>query len=107
MKYKYTTARQVGGDDGYCWAVFLNGRQVVNGLTKREVPHYRDKFEAQGKKQDRLCRCRAPRRHRDCMYCGSGWAGEVICGICKENGIDGKLIPGTGRVCCASHKKGS
>lgn len=44
-KYKYTTARQVGGDDGYCWAVFVNGKERVNGLTRREVAYYRDKFE--------------------------------------------------------------
>ena len=46
-KYKYTQARQVGGDDGYCWAVFVNGRMKVNGLTRREVAHYRDRFEAE------------------------------------------------------------
>lgn len=44
-KYKYTSARQVGGDDGYCWAVFLNGREMVNGLTRPEVNSYRDQFE--------------------------------------------------------------
>lgn len=44
-KYKYTTARQVGGDDGYQWAVFLNGREMVNGLTRPEVNYYRDRFE--------------------------------------------------------------
>jgi len=44
-KYKYTTARQVGGDDGYCWAVFVNGRERVNGLTRSEVSYYRDKWE--------------------------------------------------------------
>lgn len=46
-KYKYTTARQDGGDDGYCWAVFVKGQSqpVVNGLTRREVAYYRDKIE--------------------------------------------------------------
>lgn len=44
-KYKHTTARQVGGDDGYCWAVFVNGRERVNGLTRREVTYYRERFE--------------------------------------------------------------
>ena len=44
-KYKYTRARQVGGDDGYCWAVFVNGRERVNGLTRSEVTYYRDLFE--------------------------------------------------------------
>lgn len=55
-KYKYTTARQVGGDDGYCWAIFLNGSQVINGLTRREVSYYRDMFEEKGKKQDAASR---------------------------------------------------
>jgi hypothetical protein len=44
-KYKYTTARQVGGDDGYQWAIFVNGKERINGLTRREVPYYRDKWE--------------------------------------------------------------
>lgn len=44
-KYKYTRARQVGGDDGYCWAVFVNGRERINGLTRPEVSYYRDSFE--------------------------------------------------------------
>jgi hypothetical protein len=50
------------------------------------------------------CTCRAPKRHRDCMYCGSGWMGEIICGVCREAGIDGRLIPGTGRRMCAEHR---
>lgn len=44
-KYKYTTARQVDGDDGYCWAVFVRGKMRVNGLTRREVTYYRERFE--------------------------------------------------------------
>ena len=51
------------------------------------------------------CRCREPKRHPDCMYCGCGYWGEVVCGVCKEDGIDGKLIRGTGRIVCAKHKK--
>ncbi len=43
--YKYTKVRQVGGDDGYCWAVFVNGVERVNGLTRGEVPYYRDRWE--------------------------------------------------------------
>jgi hypothetical protein len=37
----------------------------------------------------------AARHHADCQYCGSSWAGEVVCGACHEQGIDGKVIPGT------------
>lgn len=50
------------------------------------------------------CRCRGPRRHDGCMYCGYYWAGDVVCGVCKEAGIDGKVIRGTSRVVCARHK---
>jgi len=35
------------------------------------------------------------RRHRDCAYCGCGWDDGRICGVCKEQGIDGQVIPGT------------
>lgn len=37
------TAKQVGGDDGYQYAVFINGRMFVNGLTRREVPYYKQR----------------------------------------------------------------
>lgn len=33
-------AKQVGGDDGYQYAVFIDGREFVNGLTRREVLYY-------------------------------------------------------------------
>jgi len=38
------TAKQVGGNDGYQWTVFVDGRAKVNGLTKREVPYYLSKY---------------------------------------------------------------
>ena len=46
-RYKYTTARQWGGDDGYQWSIFIKGQStpVICGLTRREVPYYRDKIE--------------------------------------------------------------
>lgn len=50
------------------------------------------------------CGCRTPKMHRDCAYCGCGWDDGKICGVCKENGIDGKLIRGTGRATCKKHK---
>ena len=37
------TAKQEGGDDGYCYVVRINGVEFVNGLTRREVPYYRIK----------------------------------------------------------------
>ena len=51
-----------------------------------------------------MCRCRPPKRHADCMYCGTGYAGEMVCGVCRELGIDGKLIRGTGRLVCKYHR---
>lgn len=51
------------------------------------------------------CKCREPKRHCDCAYCGVGYIdGAHICGKCKESGIDGPIIRGTGRVKCALHK---
>lgn len=44
-KYKYTRIKQIGGDDGYCWAVFVNDKERVNGLTRREAEYYRRIFE--------------------------------------------------------------
>ena len=35
------TARKFEGDDAYSWAVFVDGRPVYSGLTKREVPYYK------------------------------------------------------------------
>ena len=48
-RYKYTEARQWGGDDGYQWSVFIKGHStpVVCGLTRREVAYYRDRIEKQ------------------------------------------------------------
>lgn len=51
------------------------------------------------------CNCKPPKRHSDCMYCGTNCIGEFICGVCAESGIDGKVIKGTKRVICTKHKK--
>jgi hypothetical protein len=51
------------------------------------------------------CTCRQPKTHSNCMYCGSNFNGEFICGVCSEAGIDGKVIKGTKRVICSKHKK--
>ena len=51
------------------------------------------------------CRCRPARAHRECAYCGIGGPSTHICGACKASGIDGRTIPGTGRVVRAKHKK--
>jgi len=51
------------------------------------------------------CYCRKPKTHRDCAYCGIGFDDGKICGVCKEGGIDGRLIKGTSRVICQKHKR--
>lgn len=53
---------------------------------------------------EKPCLCRKPKHHRDCAYCGCGWGDGSICGVCKEQGIDGHVIRGTSRVVCAQHK---
>lgn len=35
------TARKYMGDDAYSWAVFVNGRVFVSGLSRSEVAHYK------------------------------------------------------------------
>lgn len=54
------------------------------------------------------CTCRAPKRHRDCAYCGyTAHSNEKVCGACAEAGIDGAgIIRGTERRVCAAHKGG-
>ena len=55
-----------------------------------------------------ICKCKEPKTHRNCAYCGTQhpWNGdEHVCGVCREDGIDGKLIRGTGRMVCKEHKE--
>ena len=41
MRKAKITARQEGGDDGYCYVVRIDGRSFINGLTRHEVPYYK------------------------------------------------------------------
>ena len=50
------------------------------------------------------CKCRLPKTHPSCMYCGSTYMGEFICEVCAEAGIDGEVIRGTKRIICSKHK---
>jgi hypothetical protein len=34
-------ARKFGGDDAFSWAVFLDGKPTVSGLTREDLPHYK------------------------------------------------------------------
>lgn len=38
------TARQEGGNDGYCYVIRINGRKFVNGLTRAELPYYKQQI---------------------------------------------------------------
>ena len=37
------TARQVDGNDGWCWNVLIDGRPMIDGLQQRQVPYYKEK----------------------------------------------------------------
>ena len=41
VKLPKITAKQEGGNDGYCYVVRINGVEFVNGLTRSEVPYYK------------------------------------------------------------------
>lgn len=51
------------------------------------------------------CGCRPPKRSPYCAYCGTRYAGEACCGVCKEQGVDMPVIRGTSRRVCLKHKK--
>lgn len=105
---KFFSVRRGYGDDLYSWAVYdkRTGRTILDGESRHQAGWYADKFEREAQeKEPKQCGCRSPKSHRDCMYCGNGWAGEVVCGVCKEQGIDGKVIRGTERRVCKAHKQ--
>lgn len=41
------TYRQEGGDDGYCYVVRVNGREVMNGLTRSSAMHEKQRLLAE------------------------------------------------------------
>ena len=41
QKLPKITAKQEGGNDGYCYVVRVNGVEFKNGLTRNEVPYYK------------------------------------------------------------------
>jgi hypothetical protein len=43
-KRHVVTARKHGGDDAYSWAVFLDGRPVITGLSRQEVPYWKSRI---------------------------------------------------------------
>lgn len=38
------TARKWAGDDAASWAIFVDGRPIVSGLTRREVAYHKKKI---------------------------------------------------------------
>ena len=38
------TARKYEGDDRYSWAVFLDGRPIITGLSQQEVPYWKKRI---------------------------------------------------------------
>ncbi len=51
---KRVTIRQIGGDDGYCWCVLIDGRVKWNGMQRREAAWRRDNEIADLEKQEAL-----------------------------------------------------
>ena len=52
MKQPKITAKQEGGDDGYCYVVRVNGKVFVTGLTRSEVPYYKQRALEQWEKEN-------------------------------------------------------
>ena len=69
----------------------------------KQVDKYLDRECKKGERMKR-CLCRGPKKHEDCCSCGRGWEPN-ICGVCKEAGIDGKVIRGTERRICKKHQE--
>ena len=46
--------KQIGGDDGYQWNVIVDGRSIVNGLTKRSAEHEQEKEWQRLSKKDKV-----------------------------------------------------
>ena len=50
---KRVTARKYGGDDLASWAIFVDGRPTVTGLTRREVSYWKARVERELKEKQR------------------------------------------------------
>lgn len=46
--------KQIGGDDGYQWNVIVDGRSIMNGLTKRSADYEQEKAWQRLSKKDKL-----------------------------------------------------
>jgi len=44
-KKNRVTARKYMGDDMYSWAIFIDGRPFVTGLSRTEIPYYKKRAQ--------------------------------------------------------------
>ena len=79
------------------WADVLRSevRKNLKRMQKNPRRWYLTVRQTQRKQPQTIVRQGRPAKsHRDCYYCGCGYS-DLVCGRCKENGIDGRTIPGT------------
>lgn len=50
---KRVTARKYQGDDAYSWAIFVDGRPTVTGLSRREVTYWKARIERELKEKQK------------------------------------------------------
>lgn len=101
---------RIGGRRRQLLATLLRDLRAVEGFREefsrrvrsiqqkmRKNPHrwFVDAYPPRLYPQTVTRKARSPKSHRDCAYCGCGLAGISVCGICRENGIDGPVIRGT------------
>jgi hypothetical protein len=80
-----------------------NRVDVPRGKLATHASHYNLKCPGSGRPA--ACRCRPARQHRDCNMCGcTSHRPDYFCGVCLVPGVDGKLIPGTGKYVCPMHR---
>jgi len=75
------TARKHMGDDLYSWAVFVDGRPRVTGLSKREVPYWKARLAKDLAEKPALGgRCLRAELFRDCPRNHHWYRGEATHG---------------------------
>jgi len=84
---KRVTAKKYGGDDQYSWAVFIDGKPWVTGLSQSEVPYYKKKALAKLTKSE----CQKAKTYKRESHLGN--PGDII----KYKGKDAKIIKSSGK----------
>ena len=75
------TISKYGGDDLYSWAVFVNNRPVVTGLSREEAQYHKRIIVAQVSEQTHV-----PRESRKIPPCGCACCHNGFCGGCGHAG---------------------